>query len=261
MGSALRPYRELAAVPAPEAVGAETMTGYRVRAKLVASGGRLGLFARGGHELVDVPECIVLSPNLRDVAQGLRGALPPEVTALDLRDSDSGVLVTLIARRGASKTRLTAFAEGLCERLPLIAGVALGFRDPDSPQLLGDEPELVAGVAALPHHFDPAAPWHYAAHGAFTQVHPDQTRKLHQAVEQRLERTLGGLRGRRILELHGGAGLLAMRLSAREARVTLVEAFAPASERAAQAARDQGLSLTTITGDASDLCEKLIAKG
>ncbi len=111
-------------------VGAERLVDYRVRAKLVADRGKLGLYRERSHGVVDIPECRVLRPALRALANDLRGSLPSEVTGVDLREADSGALVTLIARRGASRERLTAFAQGLAERLPGVRGVALSLMTP-----------------------------------------------------------------------------------------------------------------------------------
>src|SRR5262245_30224537 len=53
---------------------AEPITEYRTRAKLiVAPGGRLGLYAKGGgHQVVDIPQCRVVSPIIARVAALLR---------------------------------------------------------------------------------------------------------------------------------------------------------------------------------------------
>src|SRR5580704_17388101 len=61
---------------------AEPMVGYRGRAKLIVSpDGRIGLYARSGdHEVVDIPQCRVLTPALAEVAAALRELCkhPPE---------------------------------------------------------------------------------------------------------------------------------------------------------------------------------------
>ena len=56
---------------------AQPIIGYRTRAKLiVAPGAKLGLFAKGGgHQVVDIPRCRVLSPVLARVAGVLRAAI------------------------------------------------------------------------------------------------------------------------------------------------------------------------------------------
>jgi 23S rRNA (uracil1939-C5)-methyltransferase len=258
---ALATYPALTNASVAEPIPAEPVVGYRVRAKLAAEAGKLGLYARGSHELVDVPECLVLRPRLREVARQLRGTLPAAISAVDLREADDGVLVTLIARDDAEPSALEALARELAARVPAIAGVALSSRALDSAQLLGGEPRSVVGPVALRYHFDPLQPWGLAAHGAFTQAHAGQAARLHASIEALLAARLGRLAGSRLLELHAGSGLLALRLAARGARVTLVEAYEPATQRAREAALAQGLELDVIAGDASRVVAELSAAG
>ncbi len=260
VAAALAAYPELGTVTPAPITGAEQLVDYRVRAKLVAERGRLGLYRERSHEVVDVPECRVLRPALRAIANELRGSLPPDVTGVDLREADAGTLVTLIARRGASRERLIDFASGLGQRVPGVLGVALSLRDPDSPQLLGDEPVVVWGEAELEHHFSKDAPFHLAAPGSFTQVHPEQAARLHSAIERGLTERLAPLSGRSLLELHSGSGLLGLRLARAGARLTLVEAFEPAVRRASEAARRQGLKIDARAGDAVAFCEDALSR-
>src|SRR5436853_1290171 len=62
---------------------AEPITSYRTRAKLiVAPGGRVGLFAKGGgHQVVDIPICRVLSPPLAKVADIIRARVAADEPA------------------------------------------------------------------------------------------------------------------------------------------------------------------------------------
>jgi len=99
------------------------VVGYRTRAKLiVAPGARVGLFAKGGgHQVVDIPRCRVLSPVLSHVVEVLRdrigaceqsdGPLAPydggdhgALRAIDLREVCDGdatrVLVSFVVQRG-----------------------------------------------------------------------------------------------------------------------------------------------------------------
>src|SRR5512139_2686938 len=65
---ALAPYAALEARVLP-VQAAEPLAGYRTRAKLaVAPGPRLGLFARGTHDVLDLPGCPVLAPGLASAA-------------------------------------------------------------------------------------------------------------------------------------------------------------------------------------------------
>src|SRR5438552_2655183 len=53
---------------------AEPITSYRTRAKMIVGpGGKIGLFAKGGgHQVVDIPNCRVMSPALVKVAEAMR---------------------------------------------------------------------------------------------------------------------------------------------------------------------------------------------
>jgi 23S rRNA (uracil1939-C5)-methyltransferase len=237
---------------------------YRLRAKLVIdAAGRLGLFEAGSHDVLDLPGCRILTPELSVVAAALRALLPLEIPlrGVDLRACDSGVLVCLIAEGEPDARALGRVRELLLERLPGVAGLALNIAKPGAVQLLGSELRLLAGNDAEPHRLSVGEPWHYASHGAFTQVHAGQTARLHARVEQLASARLGGLAGRRVLELYAGSGALALRLAARGAQVTAVEAFGPALERVSQAARAQGLRVETWAGDAELYLHELARGG
>jgi 23S rRNA (uracil1939-C5)-methyltransferase len=262
---ALGRYAELATLDRAGAVARAPSThGYRLRAKLVAdSAGRLGLFAAGTHDVVDIPGCRVQAPALFDAAAALRALLPLEIAlrGIDLRLVDHGVLACLVVEGRPDRAALDRVERLVLEHVPQLCGLALNIARPGSVQLLGSELELLTGAAAEPHHLAPDAPWHLASHGAFTQVHAGQTARLHQRIEAQARSTLGGLEGRRVLELYAGSGALALRLAARGARVTAVEAFAPALQRIAEAARSQSLELDTWAGDAEDFLRQRAATG
>src|SRR5262249_3264190 len=102
---ALQIYPPLASLQPAELRAADPATHYRTRPKLVVSPeGAIGLFGRGGHDVIDIPECRVLSPLLAEVVSDLRAQLTAAgrtaLTAIDLREvrdgSERGVLLTLI---------------------------------------------------------------------------------------------------------------------------------------------------------------------
>src|SRR5512140_1478016 len=66
-------YPALELVYTEPVAAADPIVGYRTRAKLiVAVGPKVGLFAKGGgHQVVDIPTCRVLSPVLARVAETL----------------------------------------------------------------------------------------------------------------------------------------------------------------------------------------------
>jgi 23S rRNA (uracil1939-C5)-methyltransferase len=247
-------YPELAGLERNRALeSAPSTERYRQRAKLVAdTEGRLGLFAAGTHDVVDIPSCRVQTPELLAAAAALRALLPFEIAlrGVDLRLVDRGVLVCLVVEGQPDRAALERVRRRVREHVPGLCGLALNVARPGSVQLLGPELEVLEGAADEPHQLVPNAPWHYASHGAFTQVHAGQTARLHERIEAQVRAVFGKLEGLCVLELYAGSGALALRLAARGARVTAVEAFAPALERVALAARAQSLSVETWAGDA-----------
>jgi 23S rRNA (uracil1939-C5)-methyltransferase len=263
LGRALLGYPELAGARIDPFTGADVITHYRLRAKLVADArGRLGLFEAGSHDVVDTPDCRILEPAVFDVASALRALLPLDLPlrGVDLRRVDRGVLVCLIVEGRPAATVIEAACERIRRGVPHLAGLAVSFTRPDAVQLLGPEQEILHGVDAEPHHFSAAAPWHFASHGAFTQVHAGQTARLHDHLERLATQKLGSLSGRRVLELYAGSGALALRLAARGAQVTAVEAFAPALERLSRAASAQSLRVETRAADAELFLRELTAR-
>ncbi|HKP59029.1 MAG TPA: hypothetical protein VJV78_20045, partial [Polyangiales bacterium] len=109
---------------------AETVTHYRTRAKLVVSArGEIGLFERASHDVIDIPECQVLSPLLAAVVADVRSLLQGgdvPISGLDLREvrdgSEAGVLLTLIGP-SARRAAIEALAARLRDR-PQLLGVA-----------------------------------------------------------------------------------------------------------------------------------------
>lgn len=264
---ALAPYPALCELPVSEVVRATPALGYRTRAKLVARGQELGLYARGGHEVVDIPGCRVLSPALLVVAAGLRQQLGAtaagwQLSGVDLREAltDDGVrvLVTLIGPEHAQEA-LRALALSVLE-LPAVASVAVANRREDAPTFFGATPFVAAGPATLRDRLAPALPWVLATHGSFTQAHRGQAARLLHRTLQALEGALSGLRGKRVLELYAGQGSLGLALGAAGASALLVERFEPSLALASEAAVAQSIAgVSTRADDAAlaveDLCD------
>ena len=279
---ALAPFASLAALR-PEAVrAADPVVEYRTRAKLaIAPGPRIGLFARGTHEVLDLPGCRVLAPCIAASVAALRRLLaapPPgaepvlraegegsgQLRAVDLREVQdergAGVLLTLVLRAPSPSQRaLDAACNALQAEIPLLRAIAVSLHDGRSPQLLGAAPR---GLRGAPLHRDivrPGAPWSFAAPGGFAQAHRAQAAAIHAEVEH----ALGKLDGARVLDVFAGSGALGLALAAAGANVTLVEAFAPAAEAAIRAAREQQLDarVDVHTAAAEDEVPRLAATG
>jgi len=243
-------YPLLARLKLAPVAGAVPTQAYRARAKLVfGKDGALGLYERDSHNVVDIPECRVLSPVLARVVAGARRALShatPPLDGLDVRLVDDGVLATLIAAQGTPIAELQRLAEALREEAREVRSVAASFRETGAATVLGTGHVLLFGEEVSAHHLLEKGPYHLAAHGAFTQAHIGQANAAHDRIEHALEE----LGASRVLELYAGSGALALRLAAAGFDVTAVEAFGPALAHVERAAREQKLTLRTLNGQA-----------
>ncbi len=221
--------------------------------------GALGLFERDSHTVVDIPECRVLSPVLARAIAAARRVLAratPALDGLDVRLVDDGVLVTLIAPQGASIPDLRRLAHALSAEASDVRSVAASFREAGAATVLGTGHVLLSGDESSAHRLLETGPYHLAAHGAFTQAHLAQANAAH----ARIERALNELGATRVLELYAGSGALALRLAAAGFAVTAVEAFAPALAHVERAAREQGLALQIVSGQAERALRELSAR-
>lgn len=276
-------YPTLELVYTEPVAAADPILEYRTRAKLiVSSGGKLGLYAKGGgHQVVDIPRCRVLSPALAAIASTLRarivadeatgGPLAPfdpgaggALRAIDLREihSDAGsrVLVTLVVQRSrvSSQDVLADTARALAAEAPSILGVAVNFHEGDTPQILGSETVVVHGVASAEDRVGRAR--HQATFGSFVQAHRGQAERVLSAIVDLLglDRPIATDEDRpRILDLYGGSGTIALALAHAGADVHLVESFAPAAAHAEQAARAQNLPIRCEAADVASSLRRL----
>jgi 23S rRNA (uracil1939-C5)-methyltransferase len=275
---ALSGYASLAETRVDPVDPAEPITGYRTRAKLIVGpGGTIGLYAQGKeHRVVDVPGCRVISPALARVAGDLRKRVAAEETfggvmapatasggmlrAVDLREVRDGdgparVLLTLVvdAKAAARIPALRESAEELLGSVPGLIGVAANFHHGRSPQVLGPETTLLAGVQTAPDRV--GASRHVATYGSFVQAHRAQAAKIHARVARAVSR--GAAARPRVLDLYAGSGAIGLALAAAGASVKLVESFAPAVDQARAAAREQGLHIEAECADAESSVRRL----
>lgn len=264
---ALDVYPQLEALTVADVVGSEQPLEYRARAKLVVSPqGAIGLFARGGHDVVDIPGCRVLHPLLLRVVAEIRARVAGRASALrglDLRwvsgEHEPGVLIT-VAGDARARVELLELARELGD-VAGVLGVALRMQAKDAVQQLEGLPEPVCGASIARDSLRDGGIYHYASHGSFLQVHRGQAARLSEQLIVTLSAALGGLRGRRVLELYAGSGALGLELCSQGANVLVVERYAPALEHALRAEREQKLSgLAAKSGDAEYVLAELAAQ-
>jgi 23S rRNA (uracil1939-C5)-methyltransferase len=258
-------HHELTPVQLQDVVAADPAFAYRRRAKLVVSRrGEIGLYARGTHDVVDIPHCLVMTPALMALLAQVRARLvgrPLPLMGIDVRELRSargqGILVTLIGDARDQET-LRLFGRELSE-LDGVLGVALSVRESRAPQLLGDTPVCIAGAQLAADTLTEGGPYHYATYGAFVQAHRQQAQAVAMRVREHVRAGLGTLEHARVLELYAGSGALGIALAAQQARVVLVERYEPALALAARAAEEQGLrGLATRVGDAEQVLGDLL---
>ncbi|MEI7893156.1 MAG: pseudouridine synthase [Myxococcales bacterium] len=278
-------YPSLEFVYTEPVLAADPVVAYRRRAKLVvAPGGQVGLFAKGGgHQVVDIPTCRVLSPPLARVADVLRERIANDaelipydpdgvgvLRAVDLREvcvETSKVLVSFVVQRSrvTSVESLRLAAQRLAEAAPEVIGVAANYHEGELPQILGSDTVLLYGASRAPDRVGHSV--HHATFGSFVQVHRGQAARVHSmladafGIGQGEPTSSGSISGPRVLDLYGGSGAIALGLATLGARVHLVESFAPAVAQADAAACEQRLNLTTECSDVAIALRAIALRG
>jgi len=274
---ALARYGSLELVYADPVIAADPITEYRTRAKLmVGPRGAIGLFAKGGgHDVVDVPECRVLSPVVARVVAAVRvrvqhdaregGPLAPgALRAIDVRElratDEPRALLTLVVGRGADLDALRAVSASLLAEIPEVVGVAASLHDGGTPQVLGNETHVLAGASEAEDRVGECV--HIATYGSFVQAHRAQAARIHDLLSTHLAvaRARSGGTRPKVLDLYAGSGAIALALASRGADVTCVEAFGPAAARIGKSASDGGTIVHAIHSDVASalrtLCER-----
>ncbi len=224
--------------PSVDVVAASAPFGYRDRAKLaVGRGGTLGFRGRGSHDVVDVPACPLLGPELARVLPALRAlarGLPPD-TEVEAQAGAEGVHVNV------SRTDATGAGHAKREIDRLRAAGVVGLS-------LAGKPTL--GDAAVNVSEEGGAPLPIPA-GGFAQV----GRAANAALVSAVLAAVGDAPGV-VLELYAGSGNFTRHLVDRASGVHASDADPSAVERgkrivprASWALRPQAVAADTVVLD------------
>jgi 23S rRNA (uracil1939-C5)-methyltransferase len=203
----------------------EAEFGYRSRVRLRAgAGGKLGYRELASHRLVEIDRCLVADARIR-VPHELARALGRDLDEIEAVAADSREVLVAHLRKPPFRAHLER-ARGVLEADPAIAGIVL--RAGERREVLGNaeiEVEIEAG-ATLRLDAD-----------LFSQVNRAQNRKLVAAVMEMAAPAAAVA----LLDLFCGAGNFSIPAARRGARVTGVDADAPAIAAAAHNAGRLGL--------------------
>jgi 23S rRNA (uracil1939-C5)-methyltransferase len=220
--------------------------GYRSRVRFhVDPLGKIGFYARGSHDLVEVPRCVVCRPELDTALAALRGVPADSLMAIgeiDVRAADEGppIAIRLTARiAGGAALALRAMRV----KLPESWSITL---DGDRDAVDGEQHYALPGGVRLS-----------AAPGVFTQVNWPVNVALIDAV-------LAGARARGIatfLDAYAGAGNFSLPLLAAGMSGVSAERDVRAVASARRAARAQGLSDVGFVADDAEHRLAALARG
>jgi 23S rRNA (uracil1939-C5)-methyltransferase len=220
--------------------------GYRSRVRFhVGRHGKLGFFARGTHQLVEVPSCAVADPRINQALSLIRRLARRFPDALggfsdvELRATDSDVIARFVPRDGIKPIAAEPFLRALAKELR----VAATERE---AQQLCERRALNADVfAEIPAD-------------AFSQINVAVNRELVAAV-------VDGAQARGLTsfcDLFAGVGNFALPLSRLGLTGVMVERTPSAVQAAQRAATEQGLGkLKLRTADASRALTDLVREG
>jgi tRNA/tmRNA/rRNA uracil-C5-methylase (TrmA/RlmC/RlmD family) len=219
---------------APPRVVEGARFGFRHRARLMvrgrASSPKLGIFAEGTHEIVDIPRCRVHHPLINEVAAATRAAIRVTATRPYAERTHAGALraIQAVVERATQSAQLVlvgnaespaplrAFAGALVAGLgPKLHSLWWNGQPARSNAILGAHWEHLAGPEATRESIGGADV--FFPPGAFGQSHLDLADRLVARIHEQVPD------GARVAEFYCGVGPIGLGLLARASHVTFVE--------------------------------------
>jgi 23S rRNA (uracil1939-C5)-methyltransferase len=233
-------------VSTPDALtSSEVTSGYRSRVRFhVGRHGKLGFFARGTHQLVEVPGCLVADPRINQALASIRRLARRFPDALggfsdvELRATRGDVIARFVPRDGIKPIAAEPFLRALGKELR----VAATERE---AQALSERRTLTNDV--------------------FVEIPADAFSQINEAVNRELvAAVVAGARAREsksFCDLFAGVGNFALPLARLGLTGVMVERTPSAVAAAQRAAAEQGLKLKTRTADAGKALNDLVREG
>jgi 23S rRNA (uracil1939-C5)-methyltransferase len=219
--------------------------GYRSRVRFhVGKHGKLGFFARGTHQLVEVPSCVVADPSINQALALVRRLARrfPEALAgfsdVELRAGEAFVIARFVPRDGIKPIAADPFLRALGKELK----VAASERE---AQALCERRSLTTDV--------------------FVEIPADAFSQINVRVNQQLIAAIvDGARARGLrtfCDLFAGVGNFSLPLARLGLRGVMVERTPSAVQAAQRTAAEQGLSLKARSADVARAVTDLVREG
>jgi 23S rRNA (uracil1939-C5)-methyltransferase len=220
--------------------------GYRSRVRFhVGLKGKLGFFARGTHQLVEVPGCAVADPRINQalaVIRRLARRFPDALAGfsdVELRATESGVTARFVSRDGIKPVAADPLLRALAKELTVAAS----------------EREAAALVERR-----------RLGNDVYVEIPADAFSQINVAVNQLLvDAVLEGARARQLTtfcDLFAGVGNFALPLARQGLSGVMVDRTASAVAAAKRALAEQGLTkLRARTADAAQALRDLVHEG
>ncbi len=260
-------------VPVKEIAGPAFPRAYREKVVLtLAPGGRggiaAGLYRAHSRELVSITSCPVQNEAATELALGLVEILRDVGARAYDQDRFTGEVRHVLVRAGAGTGELYAVLVARAGELPWLprfvesarslgaVGLALDVSAPREQELvLGGETRVLWGearyrteVAGITYHVQPTSFFQTSAAGA-------------EAIVANVLRILGDVKGRRVLDVYGGVGLVALQVAKKGGRALVVEGNPASIADGRLTAEKNGLEASFRRGRAEDVVPRLAREG
>ncbi len=246
------------------------LTGYRNKAQYPVANGKSGMvagfFAEGTHRLVPAFDCClqpgIFGEILRTVCafcdkNGIRAYEEESGRGLlrhvYLRHAEgTGEIMLCLVVNGTGLPQEDALAREICTRFPAVKSVLINVNTKKTNVVLGEEYRLIGGRECIE---DVLCGCRFRlSAGAFYQVNHDACELLYETAKQKAELT----GTETVLDLYCGIGTIGISMARDARRVIGIEIVEEAVRRAAENARQNGLTNAFFAcGDASDAARLL----
>ncbi len=218
----------------------QEFTGWRTRAKLAVRGTyqhpEIGLFKRGSHEVVPIPDCPLHHPSINAVLSKILNLICEKKIEPYNEEKGTGLLrylqfavdrksrrvqLTLVLNKPSSDPLLERFVKQLYTQAEFHS-IWFNFQPAQTNRILGDGWQLLQGEPYLTERLGQVDCCFHPA--CFSQANPLLFEKLIHSLRENI------LPQKRVIELYAGIGVIGFNIAEKSDRVTCVELNPFASE-------------------------------